>query len=219
MKTYFLPIAVCVPVKQSRIEFFESMCLPSIRKQNVEVIQTNHKTELGPNEKRNRMARKSDTEFLFFCDDDCILPDGFLAKLLDELRSVSDDRVGYVYTDFKAVVLDPKFHPKGETHFHKAKPFSAVELKKANFISSMVLIKRSVFPEFDETLESYSDWDLFLELLEQGIHGKYVPEISFEKHFFDPGITTTADHDKSLQAIRKNRNLSMVEFEDLGRVE
>jgi len=55
----------------------------------------------------------------------------------------------------------------------------------------MSLIRKEVFPWFDETLPRFQDWSLYLTLLEKNITGIYVENLRFLAFYLDNGITST----------------------------
>ena len=66
----------------------------------------------------------------------------------------------------------------------------------------MSLIKRDVFPMFDESLKRFQDWDIWLTLLSKGIEGVMVPNIMFDAHYLDEGLTSKNNNEiEALQVI------------------
>ena len=52
-------------------------------------------------------------------------------------------------------------------------------LREQNFIMTTSLMRREVFPGFDESLKRFQDWDLWLTMLEQGHTGVCISEFLF----------------------------------------
>lgn len=68
-----LPISVIVPLSKNRRDFFETMTLPLIEANDVNEIIVNDDEGRAP-KKRNAGFKKSTQPFIFFCDDDILLP-------------------------------------------------------------------------------------------------------------------------------------------------
>ena len=68
-----LPISVIVPLSKNRRSFFENFVLPLIEANNPVEIIVNDDEGRAP-KKRNDGFKKSTQPFLFFCDDDILLP-------------------------------------------------------------------------------------------------------------------------------------------------
>lgn len=110
---------------------------------------------------RNFGFALSQGEYVLFFDADVIASPEMLWKLLEALQK--EPGASYAYSD----------------HYHGAKRFSSREfdaeaLKKNNYITTMSLIRRTDFVEWDESLKRFQDWDMWLTLLEAGKYGVYV---------------------------------------------
>lgn len=116
---------------------------------------------------RNFGFEKSSGRFVIFWDADLEADRSFLEKLLAALEKYP--QAGYAYSSF---YFGWKKFP--------ARPFDADQLRKNNFIPMSSLIKREVFASFDETLDKFQDWDLWLTLLERNQTGVWVPEFLFK---------------------------------------
>lgn len=174
-----LPISVVVPHIASRDEFFQGYCLPSIwANEPTEVIILSGDEHVQW--KRNEGAYRATSEFLFFCDDDVVLESNILSDLLAALG----DRFDFAYCDYGAVN-----HPVNGVVGHTARPFNVATLRRANYISTMSLVRASMFPGFDESISRLQDWDLWLTMTERGSNGVYVPRVGFVAHWLDSGIT------------------------------
>lgn len=184
-----MPVSVVVPHLPEREAFFMSRCLPSIAENKPEeIFVVEDSGRRGAPWARNDGARRATREFIFFCDDDVVLEKGAFRKLIDALDLVPE--AGYSYCDFSGVSIPPHVHPNGPTFTHVARPFDRKALHRGNYISTMSLIRRAVFPGFDESLPRLQDWDLWLALSEQGIYGTYVPELLFTQFFVEGSIST-----------------------------
>ena len=58
----------------------------------------------------------------------------------------------------------------------QGRPFSIDALRSQNYIHTSALMRREAFPGFDQNLERFQDWDLWLTMSEQGKHGVFVDE-------------------------------------------
>jgi glycosyltransferase involved in cell wall biosynthesis len=126
---------------------------------------------------RNKGFELSKGEYVIFWDADIVALDReMLGNMLAALKE--NPRVGYAYSDFY-------FGPKKMS----AGAFDPDRLKKINYITTTSLIRREVFPGFDESLRKFQDWDLWLTVLEQGYGGVYVPGYLF---WIKPGGTMSA---------------------------
>lgn len=72
-----------------------------------------------------------------------------------------------------------------------------------NFISTMSLLHTRLFPGFDEILQRYYDWDLWLNLAYRGYTGYHVPRVLFTAHFMDNGISSQQEsRQQSIAVVR-----------------
>lgn len=131
---------------------------------------------------RNRGAEVAQGDFLLFCDQDLELHPLCLSSLFTALQA--NPHAGYAYCDY--------LRRGALGGLWKSRPFDAAELRQRNFISTTSLLRRCFFPGFDETLERYQDWDLWLTLLERRIHGIYVPRALFTAHYRPGDISMNA---------------------------
>ena len=106
-----LPISVIVPLSKTRKDFFENMVLPMLEANNPNEIIVNDNDGFAP-EKRNQGFDKSTQPYVFFCDDDIVLPANYLETLLKRLQlEHKSSHIGYSYTGYYGVVLHPESHP------------------------------------------------------------------------------------------------------------
>lgn len=187
------PVTVVVPHIASRDVFFRRFCLPSIqanRPQQLIVVNDGHG---GPAKRRNHGAAQATNPYIFFCDDDIVLGIDCLERLLAALEA--NPSAGYAYCEYMGFMVPgaPMHQVQGPVFHMKSGPFNPGELRTGNYISTMSLVRREVFPGFDETLPQLEDWDLWLTLLERGVHGIYVPEVLFHAYYLDYGISASAN--------------------------
>jgi len=199
------PISVIIPLSEHRKDFFYKYTYPSILNNFSAEIIINSNNGTAP-EKRNYGFDVSSQPYVFFCDDDIILPSDLLGKFYNILKEQKND-IGYVYCGYKGIVLTNNHPIKGNFEI-KSVPFDGERLKRGNYISTMSLIKRDYFPRFDENLERFQDWDLYLTMLNNGIKGKMVKNMDFMAFYMGNGITSNSnDYRIALQKIKKKHNL------------
>jgi len=198
-----LPISVIVPLSKNRRDFFNNMVLPMLEANNPNEIIINDREGSAP-EKRNAGFDKSTQPYVFFCDDDIILPANYLETLLKNLKCEhKTPEIGYSYTGYYGVVLHPESHPFRGNFRTPSTPFNPTALKQGNYISTMSLMKREVFPRFDETLTRFQDWDMYLTILKNGVRGIMVSDVFFWAYYLDAGITSNNNNlNDALQKIR-----------------
>lgn len=115
----------------------------------------------GANWARNRGAEIAEGRFLLFSDNDIIWQAYAVADLWIELENHPE--AGYSYGWYQ-------IENEGD---YCTQQFSDYLLRKQNYISTMSMIRKEVFPGFDESLQRLQDWDLWLTILEKGIIGSY----------------------------------------------
>lgn len=202
-----LPVTVIVPLSRKRREFFENMVLPLIEANNVNEIIVNDNDGNAPR-KRNMGLDKATQPYVFFCDDDILLPANYIQKLYDALKKENKTpEIVFTYTGYRGIVLHPESHPMHGNFQIQGIPFSSERLKQGNYISTMTLVKRDVFPRFDEKLKRLQDWDIWLSLAAQGYGGKLVPDLTFYAYYLDKGITSNQNSEvDAINAIRRKHN-------------
>ena len=188
-----LPISVIIPFQFKRDRFYNRFVFPSIEgNMPKEIIRVNGKGSAP--EKRNKGFKASTQPYVFFCDDDIILPDGYFQKLYDVL-SKTGMYVGYAYTGYKGIVLNDN-HPIGKNYEIKSQEWDMNDLIRFNYISTMSLIKREHFKGFDERLPRFQDWDLWLTLAEEMVSGVFIPNYYFLAFYNDDGITSKNNNER-----------------------
>ncbi len=116
---------------------------------------------------RNRGFSLSRGEYVIFVDDDVIMKPNMLSIMLQTL--FSNPQASYVYSSYKLgwkLIL--------------SQTFSASKLKQENYIHTTSLLRRDDFVGFDESLEKFQDWDLWLTLLQQGKKGFNIFEVCYK---------------------------------------
>lgn len=121
---------------------------------------------LGAPAARNLGFRKSHGDYIIFCDADIIMKSDMLEKMYQVLQNNPDQ--SYVYSSFKF----------GWKTF-KLWSFDLDKLKLGPYIPTTSLVRRKIFPGFDETLKKFQDWDLWLTIAENGGSGIWIDEVLF----------------------------------------
>lgn len=193
-----LPISVVVPLSKHRQDFFNKFVLPLIEANEPIEIIINNNDGSAP-KKRNDGFQKVTQPYVFFCDDDILLPKNILSEMIKTLEK--NPEKGYTYCGYNGIVLHPESHPMRGNFKIPSRPFNASALKRGNYISTMSLIRTEHFPMFDERLKRLQDWDIFLTMLKKGIEGVLTPNVEFFAYYLDKGITTNSNNEQ--QAMMK----------------
>lgn len=129
-------------------------------------VQLLRQAHAGAPVARNRGARETQSEFILFCDADVELRSHALERMMRALREHPE--ASYAYSAFR-------FGWKTLRSF----PFDAERLRRMPYIHTTSLIRRAHFPEFDESLKRFQDWDLWLTMLAHGHVGIHILEVLF----------------------------------------
>ena len=198
-----LPISVVVPHQKRRESWFLDRCMPSIILNDPAEILVEG-GEAGACEKRNAGAAKATRPYLMFVDDDSVLIPDALAKMLLALET--DPGASFAYGDALQVLYPgvPYPNPGG---VRRARPWCLEALRGGNYVETMSLVRRADFPGFDPAIRRFQDWDLWLTMAALSRRGAYVPELLFELHHFDLGISASVPWEESLAAIKREHGL------------
>lgn len=198
-----LPISVVIPHRRIRAEWFNRHCLPSIiDNEPAQIIIEDQ--EGGACEKRNSGAAKALQHYLFFADDDSILLPGALREMMNALEA--DPKASFAYSDTKMVLYEGVPYPNAPG-IRRAQPWNPRSLRNGNYVETMSLMHRDVFPGFDPSIQRFQDWDLWLTLAEAGHRGVYIPKVLFELHHFDIGISASVPFEPALAKIKRKHKL------------
>ncbi|MEA2337313.1 MAG: glycogen synthase, partial [Thermoanaerobaculia bacterium] len=136
-----------------------------------------HPTNRGAPAARNNGAKNADGEYLFFLDADCVLRPDALRTLIEAL--LVTPAASYAYGGF---LWGDRLQP--------GQPFDKDALLSRNYISTMSLIRRKAFPQFDESLKRLQDWDLWLTMMREGSSGVWCDEVLFETPMREHSISS-----------------------------
>lgn len=202
-----LPISVIVPLSKKRSDHFNNFTLPLIEANRPTEIIINDNEGNAP-KKRNDGFDKSTQPYVFFCDDDILLPATHLEKLY---KVIKENNIGFTYSGYVGFV-HPRVnnHPIGHQFTIQTTEYDFNKLKRGNYISTMALIKRDLFVRFDEELKRLQDWDLFIRIsCESGCCGKAVFNNEFYALYLDEGITSNNNNEQqAIMTIINKHNLS-----------
>lgn len=206
-----LPVSIIVPLSEKRKKFFNEYVFPLLEANRVKEIIINNNFGSAP-KKRNEGFKKATQEYVMFCDDDILLPSDYIEKLYDYLINArkENSNVGYCYTGYKGIVLNPETHPIKNNFDIPSIKFDADSLKRGNYISTMSLVCKECLPEipFDESLKRLQDWNLWLTMLDMGCVGVLYPyDSKFMAFYLDEGITSNSNNetDAILTVLRKHK--------------
>ncbi len=147
----------------------------------------------GANWARNKGFKQVDTEYVLFSDNDIKWRQGVIPELLEALEENPD--ASYSYGSYMM---------NGDLYCNISYDYD--KLKKFNYISTMSLIRAKDFPGFDEKIERFQDWDLWLTMAKKGQFGVHCGEILFDTEVKD-GITHNGKLDSSeAQSIIKSKH-------------
>ncbi|MCW1892529.1 MAG: glycosyltransferase [Candidatus Uhrbacteria bacterium] len=114
---------------------------------------------------RNTGAKESRGEYLLFLDADVELRPHAIEAMV---KALEQSGAQFAYPSFR-------FGWK----LFRGYPFDAERLKRMPYIHTSALMRREVFPGFDESLKKFQDWDLWLTIVERGGKGVWIPEMLF----------------------------------------
>jgi len=200
-----LPISIIVPLSRNRRIFFYNMVLPLLEANNVNEIIVNDNDGNAP-KKRNEGFKKSTQPFVIFVDDDILMPSNYISSFYDVLLKNPD--IAFAYSGYHGIVIYPESHPMHGNFQIPNIEFNKEALKRGNYISTMSLMRREVFPTFDENLKRLQDWSLFLTIVENGGKGILVPTVTFYAYYLDSGITSNNNNEfDAIMAIKKKHGI------------
>jgi len=189
-------VSIIIPTISNK----KPVCLKSIKKQtyrNIEVIIQKDLKRKGASWARNRGFKKAKGKFVFFCDDDIELKENIIEIMVNKLRNSSHS---FCYCNYKKTGL--------MTGKQTAREWNYSKLKESNYISTMSLIKTKDFPGFDETLERFQDWDLWLTMAENGKTGIFVDRVLFSADYKKGDISTNEDNfDKWVNIVKRKHKI------------
>ena len=129
----------------------------------------------GAQRARNRGAQEAKGEYWVFWDCDCVIEPHAAKAWVDVLDSKPE--IGFVYSGYRFLE---------EQGGIASEPFDPWTLRVRNYISSCFPVRASLFPGWNETLESLQDWDFWLSVVEKGGVGHYLKGYAFATAYPTP---------------------------------
>lgn len=164
---------------------------------DVRSIRQSHR---GAAAARNAGAKLAPGDYLFFCDADVRLRRTAIADMVRVLEA--QPNAAFTYPSFI-----------WGWRWFRAQPFDQARLRQHNYISTMALVRTKVFPGFDESLERYQDWDLWLRLVADGHVGVPLPKTLFRVSRHKNEISHQAETQaEALSRIRQKHHLPKVDL-------
>ena len=155
--------------------------------------------------KRNAGLAQASSPYVLFVDDDSILRDGCIKKMVAALQAAPP--LSFVYSDYERFVLPGVQCPCPAGYF-SAGPFNVRRLRTGNYINTTSLVRREVCPRWDETLERFQDWDLWLSLVLSGGVGGYIQEALYELWQIDASVSGTVKANPYIEMIVAKHGLN-----------
>jgi len=169
-------ISIVIPCRRTGNPYVTLKSLGAQTYQDFEVIVSWDVDDKGANYARNRGSEKARGQYLLFSDDDIDWNPLALEWLMAALEANPTKAYSYGAYD-------------GHGGVQCNREWDADALRVNNYISTMSLIRKEVFPGFDESIRRLQDWDLWLTLLEQGLGGVYCGGLIFVTKPRPNGIT------------------------------
>lgn len=146
---------------------------------------------------RNEGEKIASGEYLFFLDADTSL---FPTSIEDMVKVLNDSpSFDFVYGCFKW----------GKDNIIPVE-FCLDSLRQKNYITTMSMLRRSVFPGFDVSLKRHQDWDLWLTISGNGSKGYFLNQFLFDSPVRADGISGGASISiaDSARIIKKKHGIS-----------
>jgi len=163
-----------------------SLALQTFRDYKIHIIYDHGR---GAPWARNRGFAHVTAPFVLFSDNDIDWKPDALQTMLDTLKATPD--AAYCYGAYKRddeIIGDQPFNPQ--------------LLKRKAYITTNSLIRAKDFPGFDESLDRWQDYDLWLNLLSRGKVGIFCGKVLFETRTSPQGITS-GDERATLRVVRE----------------
>lgn len=122
----------------------------------------------GAQKARNRGALEAKTEFVVWWDYDCLIEPDTAQTWVNQFDKNPD--IAFVYSGYKFL------EEKGAI---QSEPFDPWLLRVRNYISTCFPVRREFAGTWTESLKSLQDWDFWLQVVEKGGKGKYLPGFAF----------------------------------------
>jgi len=161
------------------------------------------------NKTRNYGFSKSKGKYVLFLDADDWLVVNVISKFVHYMEK---EEVSVVGGWFQTVNSDHTKRPVGLSNF----PFSfdRERLLHWNYLQTSSLIRRKDFIGFDETINQFQDWDMWVRMLNKGKKFFYLPEVCLYYGIHGDNeqtknLTNEQYKNKYRQLVRKNMTLTI----------
>lgn len=158
-----------------------------------------HTPRIGQSAARNLGLSKLDTNLVIFLDGDLTLQMNMIGRM--EVELADHPAASFVYSHY-----DRTGAVAGKV---TALPWDLASLKRGNYISPMSLCRRAhlLNPCFDESLERYEDWDLWLRMGKAGRQGRLIDEVLFTAYYQAGDLSSRGESQDHFGAVRQKHNL------------
>ena len=193
------PVSVVVPTRYMELDRYVNQALQSACPQQIILVTSTD--PINPNKQRNVGFGRVNQPHVFFMDED-ILVDAYIFR--EMLTAMHDQHTQWAYSDFFCIN-----HPLNGTFKHTAGAYSWERLKKGNFISTMSLVKTSIMPRWDETIERLQDFDCWCQLGKSGYAPAYVDKPLFTAIYDakESGITKALGYNDAYKILKTKHGL------------
>ncbi len=166
----------------------------------------------GVSAARNAGFRAASGHYVLNLDDDDKMAPAFLEVCVEALESHPE--AAFVYTDYEMFGT--------ETRIRRVPDYNLWDLVDRNTVCAFSLLRRTAWElaaGYDETIQGYEDWDLWLRLAGRGQYGLHLPRVLFyyRKHGRTLSHRAFARHDELVAKIRAS-NPRLYSPESLARV-
>jgi glycosyltransferase involved in cell wall biosynthesis len=153
----------------------------------------------GQGHARNIGASFLKDDLIIFLDGDIEMEPHMLQKLEEALIRNPQASISYSHYDRIGT----------RTDHVRALPWDLNRLRVHNYVSMISMIRRADMPNppFDETLDRYEDWDLWLTMAEAGKSGVMVPEILFSAYYKAGDLSGTGESASWYSAVKEKHRL------------
>lgn len=155
----------------------------------------------GQGRARNMGTDLARGDFIIFLDGDIEMKPDMLHRMQHALLEHPEASIAYSHYDRVGTRRD---------HV-RAMPWSLHALQRQNYLSMMSMIRRKDMPTppFDESLERYEDWDLWLRMASEGKKGILIPEILFTAYYKEGDISGTRESAAWYTIVRQKHRLTV----------
>jgi glycosyltransferase involved in cell wall biosynthesis len=153
----------------------------------------------GQSYARNYGLTQISTDLVIFLDGDLLLQSNMLGRMEQELADYPGASFVYSHYDRTGAVSGKML----------AKPWNLNTLKAGNYVSPMALCRRQDLPNpcFDEQLERYEDWDLWLRMGKNGKVGRLIDETLFTACYQPGDLSSRGESQDHFGAVKQRHGI------------